>query len=332
MALRNALLGMSAHAGLRPILIAGPTAVGKSEVALILAERLKGEIVSVDSMQVYRGLNIGTAKPARADQARAPHHLIDILDLTDSYDAARFEQLASAAIAEIEVRERLPILCGGTGFYFKALLEGLGQAPASDPGLRAQLETTPLATLLAELAERDPVAYERIDRQNPRRIIRAIEVLRLTGRRFSDQQAPWSGVRASQFSSHIFFCLNRRTAELNQRIEARVDSMFQSGLVNETEELMKRGLAENRTASQALGYRQVIEYLQGKRTLADTVELVKIRTRQFAKRQLTWFRRQLSPTWIQLESGQSPNSVADILERHLIESLTVAQHAVKTVG
>jgi tRNA dimethylallyltransferase len=246
-----------------------------------------------------------------------PHHLIDVLDLAEGFDAARFVQLANAAIGEVQARGRLPILCGGTGLYFKAVLEGLGQAPRSDAGLRAQLEATPLADLLAELAVHDPVSYETIDRQNPRRVIRAIEVLRLSGRPFSEQRALWSARHASPSFPHMFFSLNRRVAELNHRIQARVDSMFKSGLVAETEELLKRGLADNRTAAQALGYKQVIEHLRGQRPLADTIELVKIRTRQFAKRQLTWFRRQLSPTWVRMESGQSPDLVADILERNL---------------
>jgi tRNA dimethylallyltransferase len=141
------------------VLIAGPTAVGKSEVALRLAERSNGEIVSVDSMQVYRGLDIGTAKPSAADRARVPHHLIDVADLTESFDAAKFSRLAHQAVAEIQARQHLPILCGGTGLYFRAFLEGLGETPPSNPALRAELEAAPLSALLNELAERDPVTY-----------------------------------------------------------------------------------------------------------------------------------------------------------------------------
>src|SRR5512136_1607037 len=175
----------------RLVLLAGPTAVGKSPVALLLAEKLGGEIISVDSMHVYRGMDIGTAKPSPADRARVPHHLVDVVEVTEPFDAAQFVQLARRAVADIQGRGRLPILCGGTGLYFKAFLEGLGHAPRADAGLRTVLEATPLPELLRELAERDPVTYERIDRQNPRRVIRAIEVIRLTGKPFSAQRAVW---------------------------------------------------------------------------------------------------------------------------------------------
>src|ERR1043166_5645992 len=173
------------------ILLAGPTAVGKSEIALLLGERLNGEIVSVDSMQVYRGLDIGTAKPTREEQARVRHHLIDVVDVTEPFDAAKFVRLANQAVEEIRGRERLPILCGGTGLYFKAFRDGLGKTAPGDAALRVQLEATPLAELLTELAEKDPIAYETIDRRNPRRLIRALEVLRLTGEPYSQQRANW---------------------------------------------------------------------------------------------------------------------------------------------
>jgi tRNA dimethylallyltransferase len=294
----------------RPLLLAGPTAVGKSAIALLVAEKLGGEIVSVDSMQVYRGMDIGTAKPAAADRARAPHHLIDVVEVTTPFDAARFVQLAHRAVAEIQSRGRMPILCGGTGLYFKAFLEGLGQAPPADAALRAAVGATPLQDLLRELAERDPVTYARIDRQNPRRVIRAVEVIRLTGKPFSAQRADWS--RASPFTFHgaVGLGFTRSATDLRQRIDARVDAMFRQGWVAETEQLLKCGLARNKTAMQALGYRQIVEHLRGERSLAETIELVKVRTRQFAKRQMTWFRRQLQLTWIDLEPLSSAEAVA----------------------
>src|SRR5208282_4272921 len=181
----------------RPVFIAGPTAVGKSEIALRLAKQLGGEIISADSMQVYRGLDLGTAKPSPADRARVPHHLIDICDLTESFDAAQFARLAHRAVAEIQSRGHVPVLCGGTGLYFKAFLEGLGEAPSADAKIRAELEAVPLENLLAELRERDPAAYKKIDRQNPRRVIRAIEVIRLTGKPFSKQRARWGETLSS---------------------------------------------------------------------------------------------------------------------------------------
>jgi tRNA dimethylallyltransferase len=221
-------------------------------------------------------------------------------------------RLAREAVNQIQARGRLPILCGGSGLYFKAFLDGLGEAPPRDDGLRARLEAIPIADLLRELAERDPVTYERIDRQNPRRVIRAIEVIRLTGKPFSAQRANWQRTPYDAELTSPVFGLNRSNEDLRRRIDLRVEAMFRSGLVAETEALLKRGLAQNPTALQALGYRQVVEHLQGVRNLPQTIELVKIRTRQFAKRQMTWFRRQLPVKWIHLEAGQSS---ADVIGR-----------------
>jgi tRNA dimethylallyltransferase len=309
----------------RPIFLAGPTAVGKSAIALLLAEKIGGEIISADSMQVYRGLNLGTAKPSAAERARAPHHLIDICDLTEAFDAAQFIRRAEKAAAEIQARGRTPIFCGGTGLYFKAFLDGLGEAPATDAKLRVELEAAPLEILLAELRERDPATFEKIDRRNPRRVVRAVEVIRLTGRKFSEQRAEWKSsisnedgglkledgkARVRPFSilhppSSPIFCFTRQPDDLHRRINIRVDEMFRRGLVAETEQLLKHGLAENKFAMQAIGYRQVVEHLCGERSLAETIELVKIRTRQFAKRQLTWFRRHGNCEWIDLPADQS---------------------------
>jgi tRNA dimethylallyltransferase len=289
----------------RPLLLAGPTAVGKSEVALHLAEDLGGEIISVDSMQVYRGLDIGTAKPSPTERARISHHLLDVVDLAQSFDAAQFVRLAQAALTDIQSRGRVPILCGGTGLYFKAFIEGLGEAPAADAAVRAELEKLPLPDLLRELAERDPITHERIDRRNPRRVIRALEVIRLTGKPFSSQRRTWSQASSSTPRGTHVLGLTRSSEDLRRRINARVDEMFRLGLVAETESLLKRGLAQNRTALQALGYRQVVEHLHGVRSLPQTIELVKIRTRQFARRQMTWFRRQLSVKWFHLEPEES---------------------------
>ena len=265
-------------------------------------------------MQVYRGLDIGTAKPSPAERARVTHHLIDICDLTESFDAAQFARLAQQAVAEIQSRGRVPIFCGGTGLYFKAFVEGLGEAPSGDTKLRAELEAMPLEKLLEELRGHDPVAYEKIDKQNPRRVIRAVEVLRLTGRPVSAQRADWSSCHSSptrhakaserRLVTRHFFCFTRKPADLHTRINARVDAMFAHGLVDETRELLKRGLAENKTAMQAIGYRQVAEHLRGARSLAETIELVKIRTRQFAKRQLTWFRARKNLEWIELKPDE----------------------------
>jgi tRNA dimethylallyltransferase len=296
-----------------PILLAGPTAAGKSEIALRLAEQLGGEIVSVDSMQVYHGLDLGTAKPSAADRARVPHHLIDICDLTESFDAAQFVRRARRAVAEIQSRGRVPLLCGGTGLYFRAFREGLGEAPPAAPGLRAELEAAPLETLLAELRARDPAAYEKIDRQNPRRVIRAVEVIRLTGKPFSAQRAEWESASSIPNPESRFFCLTRSSSDLHDRINARVDAMFARGLVDETRALLRQGLDRNPTAMQAIGYRQVVEHLRGERSLPETIALVKVRTRQFAKRQLTWFRALKGLQWIELKPEEPAEQVIDRL-------------------
>jgi len=300
----------------RTILIAGPTATGKSAIALLLAERIGGEIISVDSMQVYRGLDIGTAKPSREDRERVRHHVIDVVDVTQPFDAAQFVRLARVAEADIRSRGRVPILCGGTGLYFKAFLEGLGEAPPADEALRRELESAPLPELLHELELRDPVTYERIDRKNPRRVIRAVEVIRLTGRPFSEQREDWSrteqnGHPRSRRPAMRTFGISRSSEDLYRRIAARVDAMFVSGLVAETEQLLRQGLAANRTAMQALGYRQVIHHLGGGPSLSETIELVKIRTRQFARRQKTWFRHQMDLTWLELGPEDSAESVVE---------------------
>jgi len=283
-----------------PIFIAGPTAVGKSAVALALAEKIGGEIITVDSMQVYRGLDIGTAKPTAAERARVPHHLIDVCDLHEAFDAAQFIRRAQKAVVEIQSRGHTPIFCGGTGLYFKAYLDGLGEAPPADEKLRAELEAAPFAALLHELKASDPATYEKIDQQNPRRVIRAVEVIRLTGKKFSEQRAEWK-TQNSKLKTQNYFCFSRSSEDLHRRINVRVDEMFARGLVDETRGLLQRGLAENKFAMQAIGYRQVVEHLRGERDLAATIELVKIRTRQFAKRQLTWFRRHGNCEWLELK-------------------------------
>jgi tRNA dimethylallyltransferase len=301
-----------------PIFIAGPTAVGKSAVALALAERVGGEIISVDSMQVYRGLNIGTAKPTAEEQRRVRHHLINVCELSESFDAAQFVRRAQAAVTEIQARGHVPIFCGGTGLYFQAYLGGLGEAPATDAKVRTELEVMPLEDLLTELRQRDPETFEKIDRQNPRRVVRALEVIRLTGRKFSEQRAGWGKEEGTSVrppmkkEGRAFVCFTRPAEEMHQRINARVDEMFARGLVAETRELLNHGLAENKFAMQAIGYRQVVEHLRGERDLKETIELVKTKTRQFAKRQLTWFKRYGECDWVGLGAN---DPVSEVVER-----------------
>ncbi len=271
-------------------------------------------------MQVYRGLDIGTAKPSSAERARVPHHLLDVVQLDEPFDAAKFVTLANRAVHEISVRGRRPIFCGGTGLYVKAFLDGLGEAPPPDLITRTQLEATPLDELLRELSERDPVTFERIDKQNPRRVIRALEVIRITGKPFSAQRADWRGeeqMRTAENSPRIIG-LARGREDLCARIDVRVDQMFAQGLVAETKALLDCGLVENRIAMQAIGYRQVVEHLRGERSLTETIALVKVRTRQFAKRQMTWFRRQLPVTWLEVRADEP---AAEIVARVITGSL-----------
>lgn len=293
------------------IAVVGPTAVGKSALALALAERLGGEILSADSMQVYRGLDIGTAKPSAEELARVRHHLIDVAELTETFDAARFVALASAAEDDIRARGRKPIFCGGTGLYLKALWEGLGESPPADPAIRVLLEAMPAEEQLRELEQTDPATFAAIDRRNGRRVIRALEVIRLTGRPFSEQRARWGAAASPPRSAPILLGLRRHPEDLRRRIDARVDAMFAAGLVEETRALLPR-LEQNRTALQAIGYRQVVEHLRGERGLAETIALVKQKTRQFAKRQGTWFRNQLPVRWI---DAAPEDDVGALLER-----------------
>jgi tRNA dimethylallyltransferase len=299
--------------------LAGCTAVGKSDIALPLAQRLNGEIVSVDSMQVYRGMDIGTAKPTPEQRALVPHHLVDVVDVFTPFDAAQFVRRAREAVAQIHARGRLPILCGGTGLYFKAFFEGLGESPPADPALRASLEATPIEELLSELARLDPITFNRVDRNNPRRVIRALEIIRLTGMPCSVQRAEWS-TSSGVPPGVALYGLSRANADLQHRIATRVDTMFQRGLVAETQALIEAGLGNNRTALQALGYRQVVEHLQGLRSLDHTIDLVKTRTRQFAKRQTTWFRRQMSVAWIQVPPHDSDSLVEEEILRRFTEA------------
>lgn len=291
--------------------IAGPTASGKSAVALLVAERVGGEIISVDSMQVYRGLNIGTAKPSAQERARIPHHLVDVAEIHETFDTARFLALARMAESGIRSRGRTPVFCGGTGLYFNALVSGIGAAPAPNPVMRAELEALPLPALLDELAKRDPEVFAQIDRANPRRVVRAVEIVRMTGRPVSEQRAEWKEGAAA---GHWFGLVRDRT-DLNARIHERVDEMFADGLVDETRTLLGNGLENNRTATQAIGYRQVVEYLRGARDLRSTIELVQQKTRQYAKRQMTWFRRQLKIEWIEVSAQTQSEQVAEEIFR-----------------
>jgi tRNA dimethylallyltransferase len=285
------------------IYLAGPTASGKSAVALELAQRIGGEIISVDSMQVYRGLDIGTAKPSTEECQRVPHHLIDVVNLSESFDAAQFVRLAQSAEAGIRAKGLRPVFCGGTGLYFNALIGGLTANVPPDRGTRAELENTPLPRLLEELYARDPGTFAKIDRNNSRRVIRALELLR-SGE--MDRRSNWN----KRKQAGRWFGMERDRSDLHARIDQRVEEMFRRGLLDETKALIERGLRTNRTAMQAIGYRQVIEHLDGLRDLPSTIALVKQKTRQYAKRQLTWFRHQLDLHWLHVPPEESAAAIA----------------------
>jgi len=292
------------------IYITGATASGKSALAMRLANTLGGEIISVDSMQVYCGLNIGTAKPSAQEQNEIQHHLIDVAQLSEAFDAAQFVSLVQQALKLIWKRGRVPIFCGGTGLYFRALIEGLGESPPSDESLRDELALMPIESLVAELQIKDPEAAKQVDLKNPRRVLRAIEVIRLTGRPYSEQRIGWNNVDKAPQN---LFCISREVDVLNQRIHKRVDEMFNQGLVEETQTLIKKGLRNNRNACQALGYRQVLDLLDGKLDLENVVHQVKTKTRQFAKRQRSWFRNQMKCKFLEWPDEEDLNSFSEQL-------------------
>jgi tRNA dimethylallyltransferase len=294
------------------VYLAGPTAAGKSAVALALARRLDAEIVSADSMQVYRGMDIGTAKPAPAERAAVPHHLIDVVGISESFDVARYVALARAAIADIQRRGRLPLVVGGSGLYLRALTEGLSELPDSDPQLRAEIEAMGVDRVLEELRRVDPETAATIDTRNFRRVVRALEICRLTGRRSSALRRQWDAARTTPMHG-----LERDRDDLRARCDARVEAMFRAGLVDEVRALLPRGLAENRTARQAVGYREVIAHLAGGPSLGQTIELVRRHTRQLAKRQLTWFRHQTRVQWLRVARDEPPSITAERLAREL---------------
>ena len=265
-------------------LILGPTAAGKSSFAVSVAERCHGEIVSADAFQVYAGLDILTAKPSPDLLARVPHHLIGEVPLTDSWDVARWLDAARTRIAEIRERGRVPIIVGGTGLYIRALTRGLADLPPASPALRAELAARPLADLQHQLAELDSESARQIDLQNPRRVIRALEVCLLTGRPFSSFRQQWSAAS----SGWRGIVLTRDREELYARIDQRTEEMFSGGVVEEVQATDQVGA----TASQTLGLREIRALIAGEMTKPECAAALQQATRQYAKRQMTWFRRE----------------------------------------
>ena len=274
------------------LFLTGPTASGKSAAGVELAGRLNAEIISLDSMAVYRGMDIGTAKPTREEQSGVPHHLIDLIEPDEEFSVAQYVAAAETVIREIVGRGRTPLFVGGTPLYLKSLLRGIFEGPPADWGMRRELEILAEQDGEQALHQRlravDPVSAQRLHPRDRRRVIRALEVYQKTGKSISELQQQFE--RARPATECQVFVLSWPRARLTERIDRRVEAMFAAGLVDEVRGLLELPAGFGRTAGQAVGYREVVEYLRGERDFAETVELVKLRTRQFAKRQMTWFR------------------------------------------
>jgi len=296
----------------RPLVVlVGPTAVGKSALAMALAERVGGEIVNADSMQLYRGMNIGTAKVTVTERERVPHHVLDIWPVTQSASVADYQQRARAAIVHIHERGRTPILTGGSGLYVQSTIDNLEFA-GTDPLIRARLEKQAQLegpeALHRRLFELDPAAAEANSPQNARRIVRALEVIELTGRPFSS--GPGMAAYQSVFPELRMLGLDLDLRALDERISRRVDEMWRQGLVDEVRELERGGLRDGVTARRALGYQQVLGHLAGELTDARAKSETVRATRRFVRRQLSWFRRDPRIQWIEAGDAADAERVA----------------------
>jgi tRNA dimethylallyltransferase len=295
------------------VAIVGPTAVGKTELAIRLAEEFDGEIVSADSRQVYRGMDIGTAKPTAEEQRRVPHHLLDVVEPDESFTLAQYQQQAYAAIADIHARGRVPFLVGGSGLYVRAVLEGL-TIPRVAPNLerRHALEREAAATLYARLQQIDPIAAAKIDPRNKRRVIRAIEVCETSGKPISALQ----NRRAPEYRV-LRIGLSLPREELYRRINARVDAMIAAGLVDEVRRLLAQGYPLDTPAMSGLGYRQIALYVKGEATLEEAKRLLKRDTRRFVHHQYSWFRpNDVRIRWFDLSTARYEDvrkAIADFL-------------------
>lgn len=301
------------------IVIAGPTAVGKSDLAIALARAIDGEIVSCDSMQVYRGMDIGSAKVSKEEQALAVHHLIDVLDPKEPCDVHRFKEMAKACVLDIQSRGKTPILCGGTGFYSQSIVYDIDFTEQSeDTSYRKALEEYGRIYGAEKLHERlkeiDPVSYETIHPNNQKRVIRALEFYHKSGKPISSHNQE-EHQKASPYDTK-FFVLTDDRGLLYDRINKRVDLMMEEGLLDEVKSLLDYGCQANMTSMQGIGYKQLIPYLSGEISLEQAIYDIKIESRHYAKRQLTWFRRERDAIW--LDRQEYPKT-EDLLKRILIE-------------
>ncbi len=299
-----------------PAALVGPTASGKSEASLELARRLGAEIVAIDSMLVYRGMDIGTAKPSSEDRRAVPHHLIDVAEPTEAFSVALFQAAAREALRRIAEGGARALLVGGSGLYFRAVVDDL-DFPGTDPGLRRSLETEALALgaegLYGRLRELDPPAADRIDPANIRRTVRALEVAALTGRPFSSFARNWERYPADRVRAAG---VKVPPEVLRSRIEDRVRRMVEAGFVREVRALLTAGFGPFLTSSQAIGYLEVVEHLEGRLTLDEAVARTVQRTRALARRQMAWFRRDPRIRWFEADERGAAGLI-DELEAYL---------------
>lgn len=303
------------------IFILGPTAVGKTEVGIALAQKLDGEIISIDSRQIYRGLDIGTAKPTLRQQKEIPHHLIDILDLNENISAGTYRQMALKIVETVHRRQKHPIFVGGTGLYVNALIRGICPLPKVDYQTRqywrTELQRQGVVALYNRLMEIDPDTATRLHINDAKRITRALEIFSLTGeppsRHYARQQ------KEAPFAYRIFI-LTAERRQLYERINRRVDAMLAAGLIAEVQSLIAAGYQKRLAELRTLGYQEVIEYLEGKQDYNDMREQIQQNTRRYAKRQLTWFRNQYpEAVWIDVTHLPHPSAVAALIQQHLMQ-------------
>lgn len=293
--------------------LTGATAVGKTSVALALAEKLGAEIISMDSMAIYRGMDIGTAKPTPEEQSQVSHHLIDIVDPSDEYSVAQYVEQAHRLVSEIRERGREPLFVGGTPLYLKSLLRGIFDGPPADWQLREEiekeLEMVGSQALHQVLQQVDPLAADAIHPNDARRLIRAIEVYRTTGEPISHQQMQFDDGRPAEACR--VFVLRRPREEQRERINQRVDAMLGRGLVEEVKGLLGGGVEFGRTSSQAVGYREVLAHIAGELPYEDMIEKIKASTRRFSKRQGTWFRSLSECRFVDIEPDETPREISE---------------------
>ena len=297
----------------RPLALVGPTASGKTEAAVAVAGALGAEIVSVDSMLVYRGMDVGTAKPTSAQRRSVPHHLLDVAEPSEAFSVVRYQALACKALDAIGARGARPLLVGGSGLYLRAVVDGL-EFPPTDAGTREDLERQAEALGAASLHERlawaDPRAAAKIEPGNVRRTVRALEVAAVTGRRFSSFARAWESYPAEGVGA-VGIEINREV--LARRIRRRVAGMLDAGLLEEVRTLMGRGLGEWLTSSRAIGYAEMARHLQGRLSLADATAVAERRTAGLARRQMAWFRRDPRIRWIHAGEGGAVEVVDELL-------------------